>query len=352
MGTSRQIERDAADWLARRDAAPWSPLDQAALDAWLSAATAHRIAFLRLESAWNESGRLQALGAGVAQGDLPERGRWSRRSFDPRKPSSDIAEDPAPALPGARTRTPPRRSFVPLQAAAALLLLILGWSWLRHENVVAESFRTSVGDLRTLRLADGSDATLSSDSEIEVALSRAERHIALRRGEAYFDVSKDPNRPFAVEVGGRRAVAVGTRFSVRRDDNDAVRVIVTEGVVRLESAPVNGVAQPETLLPAGSVALADRHGVLVRTGSIAEAESDVDWRRGFLVFRDTPLATAVAEFNRYNTRPIVIADAAAAQLRVGGSFRWSNADTFVNLIEQAMPVQAEREAQRIVLRSR
>jgi transmembrane sensor len=164
-------------------------------------------------------------------------------------------------------------------------------------------------------------------------------------------VAKDTARPFAVRAGEHRVVAVGTRFSVRRDGDD-VRVVVTEGTVRLESDPVDGRSQPVSLLPAGSIALANRNGVLVRNGAVADAERQVDWRRGYVVFLDTPLATAAAEFNRYNTRPIVLADSAAAQLRIGGSFRWSNTDVFVNLLEQALPVQAEREADRIVLRSR
>lgn len=349
MEASRQIERDASGWLARRDSGRWSAQEQAGLEAWLAASIAHRVAFLRLEAAWNESGRLKALGAGVAAGEMPMRGRWSGISFDPHTQGKAAATD---VLPGARTRTPPRSLFRPTQVAALLLLaLALAWSWQRYDTAEPVAYRTGIGDLRTLALADGSAATLSSDSRIEVALSRRERHVELQRGEAYFDVAKDAQRPFAVAAGNYRVVAVGTRFAVRHDGDD-LRVVVTEGSVRLQSDAVAGMAQPETLLPAGSVALANRHGVLVRAGSVADAESDVDWRRGFVVFRDTPLATAVAEFNRYNTRPLVIADASAAQLRIGGSFRWSNADVFVNLLEQALPLRAEREAERIVLRSR
>lgn len=164
-------------------------------------------------------------------------------------------------------------------------------------------------------------------------------------------MAKDRARPFAVQAGEHRIVAVGTRFAVRRDGDD-VRVVVTEGTVRLESTSADGRDQPVTLLPAGSSALANAGGVLVRAGSATDAERALDWRRGYLVFLDTPLAVAVAEFNRYNTRPLVIGDATAAQLRIGGSFRWSNTEVFADLLEQAVPVRAEREAERIVLYSR
>lgn len=352
---SRQIEQEAATWLARRDAGDWSSDDAAALDAWLSQGTAHRVALLRLEAAWNESGRLKALGAGVPQGELPQRGRWSHAPFG--WPPRASAETTLPTLrAGLRTRRAslrpaPRRASAFAMVALVLVAIASYWGWRRFEHVEPIAYRTTIGSLKEIALADGSAATLSSDSAIDVALSQRERHIDLRKGEAYFEVAKDAARPFAVQAGSRRIVAVGTRFSVRRD-GDEVRVVVSEGTVRLESSPEDGRNQPVTLLPAGSSALANASGVLVRAGSAADAERALDWRRGHLVFLDTPLAVAVAEFNRYNTRPLVVGDAAAAQLRIGGSFRWSNAEVFANLLEQALPVRAVREADRIVLYSR
>lgn len=352
MEGSGQIERRAAEWLARRDGGEWSPADAAALQTWLAAATAHRVAFLRLEAAWNQAGRLKALGAGVASGVLPARHQWGWPSPSPAAlPTPEPEEEPALPLRGQRTRHGATRARWPAAAAAVLLAAASLWGWRQYDQVEPESYRTGVGDLRTLALSDGSAATLSSDSALQVRMSRRERQLELARGEAYFDVAKDAARPFAVRAGEHRVVAVGTRFSVRHDGDD-VRVVVTEGTVRLESDPVDGRSQPVSLLPAGSIALANRNGVLVRTGAVADAERQVDWRRGYVVFLDTPLATAAAEFNRYTTRPIVLADAKAAQLRIGGSFRWSNSDVFVSLLEQALPVRAERENDRIVLRSR
>src|SRR3546814_1245553 len=77
---------------------------------------------------------------------------------------------------------------------------------------------------------------LSSDSRIVVALSRSERRIDLQRGAAFFHAARDAGRPFVVAAAGHRVIAVGTRFAVRRDA-DGVRVVVTEGLVRLESDP-------------------------------------------------------------------------------------------------------------------
>ena len=52
------IEEKAAAWLARRDAGNWSDTDQQALDAWIAEDMAHRVAWLRLESAWRRADRM------------------------------------------------------------------------------------------------------------------------------------------------------------------------------------------------------------------------------------------------------------------------------------------------------
>jgi transmembrane sensor len=98
--------------------------------------------------------------------------------------------------------------------------------------------------------------------------------------------------------------------------------------------------------------LASGSGIVTRTGSVADAERALDWRNGFLDFHDATLADAAAEFNRYNSRKLVVADPEAGALRIGGHFRWSNLDAFVRLLELGFPVQAETRAETVVLRSR
>lgn len=357
--SSIRIERAAAAWLARRDAGPWGPRDQAELDAWLAASIARRVAWIRLETAWRESGRLKALGAGQPPGTLPARGQWASFTDSPQLPPTDSGRllppaDPAAALVFARrqpaSKTPKRAAM----GLAALVLAVAGasaWQWRLNHVAQPIVYRTALGGLQAIPLDDGTRATLSSDSRIVVALSRRERRVDMERGEAYFHAAKDPARPFVVTVDGYRAVAVGTRFAVRRDAHGA-RVVVTEGRVRLEPAPDAGNRHPPVLLTAGSMALADGNGVVVRSGTVAQAELALSWREGFLSFRDTPLAAAAAEFNRYNASKIVVSDPEVASIRIGGNFRSANVEAFVRLLELGFPVRAERHGDQIVLHRR
>lgn len=348
LASSTTIEQTAANWLARRDGEHWDAEDDAELARWLDADTAHRVAFLRLQAAWQETGRLQALGAGWQSGSVPPRGHWHATPGDR---SEQMLQALAPRRAQAHSAGHSRMVRLAAVATLAACALATTWSWHSQSRVDTASFHTAMGEVRTLPLADGSRATLASNSAIDVRLARHQRDVALTRGEAIFQVSKDPQRPFAVAADGYRAVAVGTRFSVRRDAND-LRVVVTEGTVRLDTPPTAGIAQPSVLLPAGSVALVHDNAVLVRSLPLAEAQQLLDWRDGLLAFRDAPLTEVAAEFNRFNVRKLVVADADAGALRVGGSFRWDNEEGFARLLQAGFPVRADIGADRIVLHSR
>ena len=248
-------------------------------------------------------------------------------------------------LPGS---TPARATVASLAVVAIALIAWSGWNRSGRQEA---SFASRTGELKTIALADGSSATLSSASQIDVVMTRDARSVTLLRGEAYFEVAHDAARPFSVSANDHQVVAVGTRFSVRRDARN-LRVVVTEGKVRLDSpADAHGHDGPSTFLPAGSIASAGPNGVLVRSLSLGEAERHLEWRSGFLAFDDTALVDAVAEFNRFSLRKIELGDSGVALLRIGGNFRWDNSDGFVSLLEHGFPVRVERKPDRIVLHS-
>lgn len=365
MSNHRQIEQVAATWLARRDREDWSEADDAGLSTWLSTSIAHRVAFLRLETAWRKTGRLKALAAGLPAGAVPRLGQWSHSPFFSHRsgasapeervlghPATDaVTEYRARLLAEARAGVTARpgmlalRRALPSAAAAVLLTTVIGLGWIGwpHDS----SYQTAVGHVEAVPIQDGSTVTLNTDSGIRVAVTETERRVDLEKGEAFFEVAKDPKRPFVVRAGAARIIAVGTKFSVRREA-DNVRVIVTEGRVRVEHAGPRQLAQT-TLISAGSVALAGESGVLVEDQALADVEDRLSWRHGFVIFHETPLADAVAEFNRYNTRQIVIANRALESIRIGGTFRPGNAEAFVRLLSKGFPIQVEESEDRIIL---
>jgi transmembrane sensor len=231
------------------------------------------------------------------------------------------------------------------------LLVLLGLTgWWKFGAVERASYATAIGEMRTITLTDGSTIQLGSDSRVAVAYSRRQRDLRLEHGEIFLNVASQPDRPLRVQVLQRQVVAVGTRFSVRRD-GEALRVAVTEGRVRLEHATRRQVIPP-TLLDAGAMAIADHDGVRVRHLSAREMTALLSWREGLLVFRSTPLADAVAEFNRYSVHKLIVDDPSIATIPVGGRFAWTNADAFVRVLEHGFGLHAERVRGEVHLRAK
>jgi transmembrane sensor len=362
---SAQIEREAADWLAKRDGGDWNEADERAFADWQDQSTAHRVAVVRIKTIWQKADRLQALGAGVPRGQIPAPGSWHLSPFfghgkPPTQPApaegsasfdSDEVEETAAhaALYRARPKKTTAPPLVALRAVAAALVLGVGaasaWYFTTHDP---NAYRSAIGYTKVVSLADGSTVTLNTNSAIHVALMATERRVDLVRGEAFFEVAKDPKRPFVVSTANKRIVAVGTKFSVFRGDLDT-RVVVTEGQVKVEEVQSGGSMGPVTQLPAGSVAQAGSAGVLVKHSSVAEAETYMSWRSGYIALRDTALADAVEEFNRYNQKQLVIADPSIAQIRIGGNLRATNVEAFVRVLDEGFAVHAEDQGNRIVL---
>ena len=338
---SEQIEAAAAAWVVKRESGDWSSADQAQLETWIGASTAHRIAYIRLAAAWARSGRLSALGAGVPPGTIPARDSWGFSTAST-APAADVA--------GARNM-PRARSYRRMSAAAALVAAITASGAICYfSSNRANSYSTAIGSVATVPLSDGSTVTLNTRTHIRVVLDSAARRITLDQGEAYFEVSKDAARPFVVEIADKRVIAVGTKFSIRRDGND-IRVLVTEGRVRIEHGGT-AADQVDAQIIAGSEARTAHSALLIDQPTPTQVEQLLSWRAGYIVFRDTALADAVADFNRYSVRRIVIHDAEIADIRIGGNFRSNDTDAFLWLLQTGFPINVERRSDLIILTKR
>jgi len=376
MESHKQIEDEAAALLAKRDSGHWTALDQARLDEWINASTARRIAVLRLESVWDEARRLRALSAGLRPGNVPPPGAWKRSPFFDSQSSLTAGEQ----LPQSRTlpvdlppseselrsvqdATPtlshstavllhnnsqaPRSGWKGLRRsiAATVLLAVVGTLYLWFSAVSGgDRYTTPIGTIASISLRDGSSVTLNTATEVRVQLTAQVRYIRLDHGEAYFDVAHDPNRPFVVQVGHKRIIAVGTKFAVRRNGEN-VRVVVTEGKVRVESVDASHVAKGDgkfgqVFVTPGSIANAADVGILVEKKELSSVEDDLSWRRGYLTFHNTPLADVVQEFNRYNAHKLTIEDSQLAALRISGTFRAVNYEAFVRVLNDGFAIHA------------
>lgn len=215
------------------------------------------------------------------------------------------------------------------------------------------AFRTAVGERSNITLSDGSSVVLNTNSRVEVRYTPEQRSVRLLAGQAWFQVAKNPERPFVVEAGDQRVTALGTAFDVRMDSRDSVQVTLAEGKVSVEPilSPLARLISPPPvpkLLVAGeALIVSDDASVETRKADLTKLES---WRQGQVVFDNDTLETAIAEINRYSATRIELADPALGQLRVSGVFKAGHSDSFVETVTGHYPLQvASRDESRILL---
>ncbi|MFD1950350.1 FecR family protein [Sphingomonas arantia] len=240
-------------------------------------------------------------------------------------PAAHAEALPAPAPP---TR---RRLLIGVGGAiAAAISGVIGWS-----SLVGERVATARGEIRRLPLADGSVATINTDSDLRVEFVRDTRRIALNRGQAWFQVAKDRQRPFVVDAGLAQVRAIGTAFSVDRTAH-GVQVTVTEGVVAVWASEASGAM---TMLEAGQFANFRPGAPNPETGTApAQITRALAWRSGEISLENDTLGSAVAQFNRYNRQRLVVTDPDLAAERLVGLFRIDRPDDFAATLATSLDV--------------
>lgn len=218
--------------------------------------------------------------------------------------------------------------------AAAATVVLLGPS--------SASLSTGAGEVEEIRLADGSLVLLNARSQVSSRQGRERREVVLDRGEAFFSVAKDPRRPFVVEAGDVRVMAVGTAFSVRRTLAGA-EVLVAEGQVEMWRLG----QEARWRVSAGQKASGQPGaGVRVAPGEVA---MDLAWRSGEIVLYGQALEEAVSQFNRRNRLQIRVEGADLADDRVVGRFDADDPEGFARAAALTLGAQVSRLGDEIVL---
>lgn len=306
------IETQATRWALRH---PLSAQERVSLEAWLAEHPHHPGALLRAQAALSSIDRAIAPApeaAKVAEASVPA--RHSRRWW----------------LAG-----------VGSMAAAAAVTAMIGWPAIYGDRVA-----TRRGEIRRLPLADGSIAAIDTDTELRVALANDARRIALDRGQAWFQVAKDKQRPFIVDAGIAKVQAVGTAFSVTRTDA-GVRIAVTEGRVAIWASDASGAV---SILEAGQFAAFRGDGAAPVTGRAPSAiERSLAWRDGEIALEGETLDEAVAIFNRYNKQRLVVRDPALGREQLVGLFQVNNPAGFATTLKATLDVEVAISPDEIIL---
>jgi len=325
----------ASYWHVRHDRGNLTSSEQAAFEAWLDDSSNNAAQFARIAGMANmfECNADDPAFAALRQNALAHESSPSGLAW-----KWAIGGALAASVAGALFVVGPiKEAAPPPQTVAAAIPL------------AAEKLSTRKGEQRRVELPDGSAVTLNTDTAIRLAFNADRRVVHLLRGQALFEVAHDPVHPFVVEAAGRQITALGTVFEVRLDPG-RMQVTLVEGKVVVDRLTVNsatlGSISPTTLVP-GQELVAEMGAA--QQVSAVDLGTQLRWREGFVEFADSSLLDAVAEINRYTTRPLVIGDDRVGALRVSGVFRTGDPERFAAIVSELLPVVVRQTPDRIEL---
>lgn len=319
------IEAEAAEWLTILGRDDIADEDLANFQKWRAASDRHRAVFEELSALWGDLEILKSLDEIAAREPVRRQVNSGRRTM-----MAMAASVAAVVLAGG--------AFTAYQATAGLNQ--------------SGTYATAVGEQRTIELKDGSVIELNTNSRVDVAYTRGERNLRLVKGEAYFDVAKNPNRPFLVHAGDGVVRAVGTAFTVRLHEANDIEVTVEEGRVALASlAAKTPGAEPRTRKPAteplAELDAGHRARFAQSVSEVAalpapELQRKLAWRDGMLAYSGESLADVVADVSRYTDIDIEIADEGLAEQPVAGYFRVGHIEGLFESLELSFGIDVTR----------
>ncbi len=348
MGRSDDGTREPAaasggtEWVARVHGGRLKRRERRALSEWLAASEENARDYLRAETVWRVSGGLQS-------------DPRVQEALNAIRSSHGAARRTLRPMAGKRAGW---RLGSASAAAAVVVAAVAAWFFLKPTHVWYE---TALGEQRVVRLRDGSTIALNTDTRLWVQYGDAERSVLLERGEALFQVNKDPRRAFIVRAGDGYARAIGTRFDVLEGrvevaaQTAAARISIATEARAMESASNDsltfGPDGERVLLDAGQSASYEKGGQQVKVADPQRASREriVAWREGKLRFDAWPLARALEEHNRYAVKPIRFDDRALDKVRISGVFRIGDTAALLDALGQLIDVEVREDNDALVL---
>lgn len=294
------IQEEALDWAIHMHDPEVDATVQAALGQWIARSEAHARAWVKAQKAWALMNGLPPL----------HQAEWEHA---PRTVADTIA----------LRSTKPRRTLSIMAGTAACLALLVAAPTIRIWALA--DYSTNKGEVRQVKLADGSILHLDSGSAIRVDYEGSGRGVTLLAGQAFFDVAHDKSRPFVVHAGDVDVRVLGTAFDVGLDTK-TVDVSVQRGAVRVERAG----NRPLDLRPGDFVRVGPSNAETVR--SVIPPGRIAAWRNGQIIVNGATVADVVAELRRYHRGFILLRNESLAGRRVTGAYDINNPEAALSAI--------------------
>jgi ferric-dicitrate binding protein FerR (iron transport regulator) len=342
------------DWalVARYLRGDCTPEEAEVVERWRAASAENAATFELLREVWEQSA--------IEWPPTDEAKGWKELRGKIAVATRPVVVRPLNVLPGGRERG--QRRFRAWLAAAAVLATLGGTLWAKatwrweaarpRADQAAPEYATRRGQRAELMLVDGTRVWLNADSRLRVrpGYGTKARDVELD-GEAYFQVEHDQARPFRVHTRGAVSEDLGTEFNVRAYASEASEeVVVALGrvAVRHTTKASQSVGESGLELGRGQMSRIDRTGRIALINGVDPAIA-AGWRSGQLKFKDTPVADAVRELERWYDLDITLDDSLLASVPLTASLTERTADQALAVVAGVLNVTYRRDDRHVRL---
>jgi ferric-dicitrate binding protein FerR (iron transport regulator) len=315
--------------LQKRLSGPLTPQEQSSLDDWLAQSPDNQSVAEQVSKTWDLS---KGFSQEVELDMDADFERLERRI-------AQAEEKPAAKVMALK----PKRSW--LAIAAAILALLVAPFVLRKflgSEAKMDSFATADAPAQQpMLLADGSKVWLNAHSSLEYFTEdKGKRRCVKLSGEAFFEVAKNPERPFVVETQLGEVTVLGTSFNVRnKPGKPTLEVNVSTGKVRLQPSG----SPQHLLLVADETGIYDQQkNTLVK--STGMANNTAAWHTAKLVFDNAELSEVLQQLSVLYGTGLSVENQAVGNCPLTVSFEGATIDAALETIGAILGAKVERDS--------
>lgn len=244
------------------------------------------------------------------------------------------------------------------KAAAILFIpLLIASGWFFYKTLKLESFRDEnmvrlagayhtvfapVGGRAKAVLPDGSEVWLNSGSSVQypVLNDQAFREVKLR-GEGFFKVVKNPDKPMFVNAPGMQVKVYGTTFNMNAyEDNATIETVLVEGEISI--VKLNKEGEPENTeykVKPGEIGRLNRQQNAITITPAANMEVFTGWVNGKYVFRNTSFKSILERLEKIHNVQFVLEDKTLGDYSFDATFEDQNIDRIMEIFAVSLPIK-------------
>ncbi|MBK0369189.1 FecR family protein [Flavobacterium agrisoli] len=236
-----------------------------------------------------------------------------------------------------KTSTSKQKIWSSLYKAAALLVVMLGITYVYQTHFLKENFITHAtvrGEKKQIILTDGSIVVLNSNSSVVVPEKFGNQRMVRLKGEAYFKVTRNPSKPFIINTKDVKVQVLGTSFNINAYNHNHTKVSVLTGKVKV-SAP-NG--ENVVLIKNNQVDFIPANGFVLTKENSKEG---IAWTTNCIVLKKNSLAQTARILENWYDVTIQFQDKTIEELTISGKFKEPKLDNILQSIALLKELQIE-----------